>query len=166
METSEQFDEIERKKNTLLKEREMLLAEEESKTLKDELMSKVNEFEEAKKKLMQEVQAKFAIVVGAIMRKSEHILTYTIQAYTPYFNDGDTCTYSVNTWGDVNRDVEDRYESNRGDDWNAKDAETEEELKKFLEQIDDSIYKEVFGDHVEIMFKRDGTAVVSQYDHD
>lgn len=163
MERNERLNEIEKNMLALVKERERLVAESESTSLMEDFMSKIDEFNVAKKKLMEEVQAKFSAVVGSIMRKSERFVTYTIRAYTPYFNDGDACNFRVSTWGDVNVD-EEHEEDNGG--WNEQDEKVEKEVRQFLEKVDDEIYKEVFGDHVQITFKRDGTANISKCEHD
>ena len=146
------------------REKEKLVAAQESESLMKNLLLKIDEFNEAKQKLMEEVQTQFAIVVGSLMRKSAHLNTYSIQAYTPYFNDGDTCEYSVNTWGEVNEDEE--GDENRGDGWGSEDDAIVQEIRKFLSIIDKEIFKGVYGDHVKIVFHRDGTSVTSEYEHE
>ncbi len=163
MEIPERIGEIDALMIKLQKEKEMVIAEQQAESLKEDMKAAIQHFEDAKSVLIEEVRTNFSRVIGAIMRKSERIDTYSIQCYTPYFNDGDTCTYSVNTWGDVNKNDENGEWQKT---WNDKDRSVEEELKKFLESISDDIYRDVFGDHIEVTFHRDGTSDVNKYDHE
>lgn len=163
MEIPERIKEIDARMIKLQKEKEMVLAEQQAESLKEDVMAAIHHFEDAKQVLVEEVRSNFARFIGSIMRKSEHIDTYSIQCYTPYFNDGDACTYSVNTWGDVNKHDENGEWQK---EWNDKDRSVEEELKEFLKSISDDIYKDVFGDHIEVTFRRDGTSDVNKFEHE
>ena len=76
--------------------------------------------------------------------------------YTPYFNDGDECTFRSNH----------RYADIEGE--GLKDSERKEveaELKKFLSQFDDELLKNLFGDHVQLIVSKEGITV-EEYDHE
>ena len=66
--------------------------------------------------------------------------------YTPYFNDGEECTFSSNhQWAEI--------EGIDGElDYNSKEyKEIKENIREFLSQFDDELLKNLFGDHVEII---------------
>jgi hypothetical protein len=74
-------------------------------------------------------------------------------AYTPWFNDGEPCTYSSNhEWAEM--------------EWEGENnAEAESEIEKFLANFDDDLMMDLFGDHVEIIVTAEGISV-NEYDHD
>lgn len=81
--------------------------------------------------------------------------------YTPYFNDGDTCEFSVDSTLRINGE------------W-ADDSELEVEINEDLRQefesvvgnIPDSLALELFGDHCEVVISRDGTWKTEEYEHE
>lgn len=106
--------------------------------------------------------------------------------YTPYFNDGDTCTFSVHemyvTLGeeegpedgeesDEDEDDDDDYEEDDElSSWSLSRSE-DPELKKLGEALDvlsdipEDVLEHVFGDHVRIIATRAGFDV-DEYSHD
>lgn len=101
----------------------------------------------------------------------------TWSQYTPYFNDGDPCTFSVNEpyffFGE-----EDPEEDEGHDAWSMGHAEYRPSLEvcseetgaacsalaKELGQLDDAL-EELFGDHVKVIVTADGVSV-DEYNHD
>lgn len=102
--------------------------------------------------------------------------------YTPYFNDGDACTFSVNNDVDING-VE-RYENDEASETNyvKNDAgkyvsvpnerynpavkAMYDEAERLIGSIPEDIMEALFGDHAEITADRDGTFTVESYSHD
>lgn len=91
--------------------------------------------------------------------------------YTPHFNDGDACTFSVNDItfklvdspedaGDYSDGFEDRYGRREDEVFKA----TSEGVRA-LEKIDDEIFQIAFGDHVKVTATREGFEV-DEYEHD
>lgn len=103
------------------------------------------------------------------------------QQYTPYFNDGDSCEFSV-------RDPEVRLVGATGDEGDREDGYIEawslgyyaeeagkpkpqalmDDLKRLgamFDQAEDAM-KATFGDHAQVTVGRDGDAEVEEYDHD
>jgi hypothetical protein len=106
--------------------------------------------------------------------------------YTPYFNDGDACVFRCNAdyafitnaadYGDIS------YGEYDGDDENvwiedpdygdyqeelipknvSKNAEA---LRRLLGKIDDDVFLDMFGDHVQVFATREGFDV-QDYEHD
>lgn len=106
--------------------------------------------------------------------------------YTPYFNDGDTCEfncYAEYAFVSNAKDYENiRWGEYSGDDENVwvEDADygdTNEELipksvsansaalRKLLAKIDEDVFLDMFGDHVQVFATREGFDV-QDYDHD
>lgn len=106
--------------------------------------------------------------------------------YTPYFNDGDTCEfncYAEYAFVSNAKDYENiRWGEYNGDDENVwvEDADygdTNEELipksvsansaalRKLLAKIDEDVFLDMFGDHVQVFATREGFDV-QDYDHD
>ena len=79
-------------------------------------------------------------------------------AYTPYFNDGETCEYgSSHTSPDL---------LVTGCSYNGKEYKViEKEIKEFLIQFDDELMYDLFGDHIEIIVTKEGISV-NEYEHD
>lgn len=110
--------------------------------------------------------------------------------YTPYFNDGDTTIFSVNTdyisindeyvdeakwisevnvinWGNydrVNKTYVGRVEE-PNPDYDPVLAAASNEIVDFLGRFDNDFYLSKFGDHAEITVTKDGVDI-SDYDHD
>lgn len=80
--------------------------------------------------------------------------------YTPYFNDGEECTFSSNhQWADI--------EGVDGElDYNSTEyKEIKENIREFLSQFDEELLRNLFGDHVEIIVTKEGISV-EEYDHE
>lgn len=102
--------------------------------------------------------------------------------YTPYFNDGDTCTFRVNDpmfkfvgaseddgdYGDGFLSVPSNYGADYNADFRAACSrelfEKCRELERELGGLEDVLYA-LFDDHVQVTVTRDGVDV-EEYDHD
>lgn len=107
--------------------------------------------------------------------------------YTPYFNDGDPCYFSVHEMNltlnapvedseedpgdedEEDEDYDDDYEE-EADGWSLRNSEDPKEKQLgedmgVLEDIPDDVLEYVFGDHVSITATREGFSV-NEYDHD
>ena len=126
----------------------------------------------------------------SVFEKYPKIESFGWNQYTPYFNDGDTCTFSANTdylsvngeyvddcewtgatrvtnWGTYNRET--KVYDGRVEVPNEKyDKELEDatdEIRNFLHTFDDDFYIRKFGDNSEITVTKEGVEV-DDYDHD
>ena len=123
-------------------------------------------------------------------QNSDEIKSFGWTQYTPYFNDGDTCTFSVDTdylfingdyidecnwmdkmivksWGTYNRQLkvyEGRVEE-PNPDYDEKKSELVKSIKNFLSIFDDDFYLSKFGDHALITVSKKGFDV-DEYEHD
>jgi hypothetical protein len=66
-------------------------------TAKQQMEALTEKFEEMRKEFMQESQDKMKLVFKEFFDASPGVKSIVWTQYTPYFNDGDTCEFSVNT---------------------------------------------------------------------
>ena len=138
-------------------------------------MSVMTKYTEAKKKMKAALEQANAIVKEAfleayneVFKKYPNIESFSWTQYTPYFNDGDECTFSAQTeypqltFTD-GTEIDINYES--GDDMRCEVAKEIAAVETLLAQFDESDYKEMFGDHVRVVVSRKG-AKIKGFDHD
>jgi hypothetical protein len=148
-----------------------------------------------KKEYQAASQATFTEESKALFAAHPELLSFGWRQYTPYFNDGDTCTFSAHTddpsvngfsdYGDwdgdelpedhptnLHRQAKATVWNSKARHWNdanpaysAKAAATVEAVKAFLKQFEDDVLMEMFGDHKKVIVTRDGTQV-EEYEHD
>ena len=88
--------------------------------------------------------------------------------YTPYFNDGDACVFSVNDFTYRTTDPQascPEYADDDGfvDDSDGPIASAVHEFERGVE--DDDIFEAVFGDHGQVTADRNGFTI-DEYEHD
>lgn len=162
---------------------------------KEEIYQKVNEtkakISALRDQLKGEVSDLFYSMSKSLFDKHPELKSFGWRQYTPYFNDGEECTFrSYHTdpningfnddWGeegeegDLNllemahdsvwEDVDGSYKNvPKTPDANAK--EIVDKLKFFLNSFDDEDMKEMFGDHIEVLVDRNGVHIET-IDHD
>jgi hypothetical protein len=156
----------------------------------EELTKRQAEIKEAKNEILNLSANIFEDFYKYIFEKYPTLESFGWSQYTPYFNDGDTTIFSVNTdyisindelvdeaewasdvnvisWGTWNRDLriyEDRVEE-PNPNYDPILTEASNEIKKFLGRFDNDFYLSKFGDHAEITVTKDGVDI-SDYDHD
>lgn len=142
--------------------------------IKEELAA----FQAKREALVAQLRTEFPTLIAPILAESKRIESIGWLQYTPYFNDGDECTFGVHN-DDLYINGENEYEL----DWlNEKvwtggkyeknpDVDQEElivlkNIKEVLGSIPDDFYKDLFGDHSMVTINKNGTIEVSDYDHD
>lgn len=124
---------------------------EEYKTVKTEIHRLQEEAKEKSKTLFNEVAKE-------IFAKYPELEEISWRQYTPYFNDGDVCTF---------HNCSDDAMVN-GDDmpWKKEEqTEMHKEIKAFLGTFDDDDYLTMFGDHAKVTVNKAGIEV-DFYEHD
>lgn len=155
MDINERLKEIEKEENRLLKEKRQILAEQAQKPL----LERLDYFKSVRDKMVNDLRSEFPNFILPLMAQSDNIKSIGFTAYTPYFNDGDTCGYRVHTsYLYVNGDEDPQL----SDD----DRKLVNEISKVLRQIPDEIYRDVFGDHVLVHVNIDGTVTTEEYEHE
>lgn len=103
--------------------------------------------------------------------------------YTPYFNDGDTCEFSVREIGvkfddgDCGGDYDDGFLSKWDVGYAFQDGQISAEVAgeqtkacqafvRLHRSIPEELHRAVFDDHVEVTIHRDGKVDVDEYSHD
>lgn len=148
-----------------------------------EQIAEYNDFTNAKKQaLVERLKVEFPQMLAPLFARSKRIDSVSWTQYTPYYNDGDPCTFQAHV-SNVNINEEDKYEM----DWytwkikyfledgrfadEVKGADIEEckivfDIEKTLNGIPDEFYNELFGDGVKVTVHRSGEIAVEDYDHD
>lgn len=135
-------------------------------------------------KLVEEGEAAVKELFKEFFDKYPRAETITWRQYTPYFNDGDPCYFSVHEMTlEMNEDESgpeegDEDEEEDDDDYGDGDydsyslrASDDPHLKQMgedfrnLEAIPDDVMEHVFGDHVKVTATRDGFDI-NEYSHD
>lgn len=125
---------------------------EEAKNAKEEAQQIILEAKEKVKSLL-------AKGMKALFEAYPDIETFSWTQYTPYFMDGDPCEFSVNTYS---IDVNDVGVSFYGDP--CEFTEPAKHVQSLLNAIGDDAL-ELLGEG-KVVFNRDLTVVVEDYDHD
>jgi len=116
-------------------------------------------------------KAMFKPFFEALFKKHKDIQVVKWTQYTPHFNDGDACTFSVNDPEVSVKSVtpEDMYvEEDWYSSWSipgSPGAKAAKEVGNFFVDIED-VLETAFGDGVQVFVQRDGSITVEDYDHD
>lgn len=115
---------------------------------------------DAKKKMTETVTAAINPMFDSFFEKYPTLESFSWTQYTPYFNDGDTCQFSVHSWPDINETAE----------WDIAHGTPEYEISKdigsFLAKVPEEVFLDLYGDHSRITIKRLGEPVIEDYEHD
>lgn len=141
-------------------------------------MTTINDFKQMRDTLNARIKEEglSALKAAFILFFDQHPEIHALRwvQYTPYFNDGDTCTFSVldaeylltekaKVWGDDVSFVDDEDFVSY---WGREDTSTDRDLQKFWDDTqDDEIFQLIFGDHVAVLATREGFTV-TEYEHE
>lgn len=134
----------------------------------NEIESLLAEYKEIKSNMKNKLSESFKSYIKTYFDKNPEIKTIFWNQYTPYFNDGDTCTFSVY----------DAYETNCEDtsqlsSWGEYEGEDENVTVDYCSEIGsvicsnemEEVMYDMFGDHVRVFCTRDGFEV-QELSHD
>jgi len=145
------------------------------KELTDKIVALKKEMQEEGKVVLKESFKEFFDKYPAI-----HCVTWT--QYTPYFNDGDECTFSVGDFWVMDKasfdewqeegggyaeefDVLSSYSDRPFEGMTEKEIESAREELKAISSLPDDIFLDLFDNHVYITATRNGFDV-EEYNHD
>lgn len=154
-----------------------------------ELLKEFAELEKKKTEFFKRIKktASLSEIFGFLFEKYPNLEAFRFRCYTPYFNDGDPCTYTVDTYPDLLfRDRVVVYNNDEDSDgWTSSDScyssddssdktavkvkKIHNEIEKYLSSIPEDIIEGIFGDHVEITIRSKKGKIISEsvdYDHD
>lgn len=156
------------------------------KTVIENLARARKEYEEQLASLGEDAQKGIGEAIAEVLPEG-YGLSWT--QYTPYFNDGDACVFSVNdpSLVKLGKPGEDDEESEEDEDpedgidfygiarygqsdyYPAREGVTKEMLlavQKVWDLLPEDMLEQVFGDHVRVLIRKDGSVDVSEYSHD
>ena len=146
----------------------------------------LDEQRELQKKFQATAQALFKETTKEFFDKNANITAIVWTQYTPYFNDGDTCEFSVNEptftnapdpenvrWGEYDGDDEVAADGSEIFAWESWGEPPEginvsmcEAFGRMIQSSEmEDVMKAMFGDHVKVVATREGFDV-DDYDHD
>jgi len=134
--------------------------------------------------MLQESRRIFAEVASGLFQANPKLSGFRWAQYTPYFNDGDVCTFEVHD-SECLMDIPGLKEDSRaacGDDgyvhWygagnhkmyanpvNQEVVVIQDSVDRFMQQFPSDILEKMFGDGVQIVVTREGVEV-EEYDHE
>lgn len=155
-------------------------------TTLEKIRVELEAFEAKKKVFVEDLRKEFPTMFKELFDKSEKIQSFGWRQYTPYFNDGDTCEFSVHCNDPyVNGEYIDECDWY---DWRIKyylkgdekyanlltenpelDIESYKVVEEFISVINsipEDFLKDLFGDHAQITIYKDGRVEVDEYEHD
>jgi hypothetical protein len=154
------------------------------------LREKQEEINKLKKEMLEASNKIFTDLTKTIFEDHPKIKSFGWNQYTPYFNDGDTCTFSANvdyiyingesvddsdwvsknkiinygTWNREKKVYEGRVEI-PNEDYDEEMSIATDEIQEFLRNFDNDFFISQFGDHAEIMITAEGVSI-DEYEHD
>lgn len=124
-------------------------------------------YEEAKISMLEKAGAAFKELVSDIFKQFPDLKSFGWTQFTPYFNDGDTCSFRVYTNNIYINDPGFDDELNDGEELSyERYKKIEKVISQFLKDVDDDILFDMYGDHSKITIRRDGTAEIEEYEHE
>lgn len=124
---------------------------------------------EYQKKIETEGKAALKEEFAAFFRDNPKITAVRWRQYTPYFNDGDPCTFGVREFGykiDGKDDDGGDYDDGFYSTWSTEIGEHKRAAEAFEESVrDEDVFESIFGDHVRVTATAAGYEV-DEYSHD
>jgi len=143
------------------------------------LNEKMEEFD---KQFKKEGAALFKEICNEVFEKFPEVQSFSWAQYTPYFNDGDECVFSVNEVDTINEFNEYDYEDQKDevsdpeafnpwleyeyDKKKTRSYQIVETLREFIDSAPEEVLRALFGDHTRVTVYRDKKAETEEYEHD
>ena len=134
-------------------------------------------FEEKQEAFRNEAKGIFKEYCKEFLQENPEIKTVVFAAYTPYFNDGEECVFSVHgcIFTNASKSEADIYEIYQEDvpaeyeTWYGDCGSSKKSYSEFSNMVESSIMNDVirsmFGDHVLVAIDAEGFEVVD-YEHE
>jgi len=133
------------------------------------------ELDQLKAKHLEISKTMFSDVSKQLFEKHSVLESFGWKQYTPYFNDGDECTFSahveepdINGYDSYDDEIYEKlldYEGKPRSNFDPALQSAVDDVQGFLSNIDEQVLRNMFGDHVKITVSRDGVKV-ADYRHD
>lgn len=153
----------------------------------EELKAMKEEFAELKKTHLEKSKVMFTNICTKLFEKHPKLESFGWRQYTPYFNDGEECTFSahvdepdingidgyranfqlefVTDYGGKQDPATKQYPKKLNENYSPEVAAAQKDVVEFLQNIDESVLRDLFDDHVRVTVTRAGTDV-EEYEHD
>jgi hypothetical protein len=154
------------------------------------LREKQEEIKKLKEEMLEASNKIFTDLTKTIFEENPKVKSFGWNQYTPYFNDGETCTFSANTdyiyingvsvdesdwisetkitnygtWNREKREYEGRKEVPNLN-YDPELVKSSDEIREFLSNFDEDFFMSQFGDHAEITVTVDGVSV-DEHEHE
>ena len=154
------------------------------------LREKQEGIKKLKEEMLEESNKIFTEMTKVIFEEHPKIKSFGWNQYTPYFNDGETCTFSANvdyiyingtcvddsdwvsekiitnygTWNRVKKVYEGRTEIPNLN-YDSELVKSTDNIIEFLRNFDEDFFMSQFGDHAEVTVTLEGVSV-DEYEHD
>ena len=150
---------------------EIEAADEDVKTYKSAKQNAKKAFEAQRKA----AQKAFKELAKELFAKHKKLKSFGWRQYTPHFNDGDVCRFSVHSDNPI---INGAQEPDDGRRWNSDKEQMEqvkspdlestfvEPVKEFLREFDQRDLEYMFGDHATVTVHRNGKIEVEEYEDD
>ena len=136
-------------------------------TANEKFKKLVDEINKLKEELTQKAQDGLMECLEELFKQHPEVKKIQFTAYTPYWNDGEECTYWCNASSASINDSE--------DDWDGEDEDEDEYpevsqevidiFQEALGQLDDDTWKDIVGDHALVTITPEGIDV-QECDHE
>lgn len=149
-----------------------------AKKAQSELRQKIKAFEQTRKDLTKTLKTELTTLLkGEIWDTFPKLEAFAWTQYTPYFNDGDTCTFGVNTDPDIKYDgrsygddelfydEDDNEKDEPSQDVYAEMDKCRDAVAEVLGEIPEEFFQSMFGDHMTVFATRKGFET-EEYEHD
>lgn len=144
-------------------------------TIAENLSAFSKEFEETQAEFTGRARKLFTASLKELFEQNPDLGAVTWEQYTPYFNDGDECTFGVNEPTFVPLVVREQEEDEDDYDYRydrgMKETPDMTAVSRFIQGHDD-LMQALYGDHVTVLVKRVKDAPnsivveVEEYEHD
>lgn len=154
------------------------------------LREKQEGIKKLKEEMLEESNKIFTELTKTIFEDHPKVKSFGWNQYTPYFNDGETCTFSANvdyiyingicvddsdwisektitnygTWNRETKKYEGRTEVSNLN-YDSELVKANDEIREFLYNFDEDFFMAQFGDHAEVTVTEEGVSV-DEYEHD
>lgn len=116
-------------------------------------------YKDARKALVDMSQEAFRELAQQVFSKYQDVASFSWVQYTPYWNDGDPCVFSVHNY-------EECIEINGEEQEYGGAHPACSYIVKMLGGFPGEILRDVFGDHCKVIVHKDGKAEVEEYEHE
>lgn len=130
----------------------------------------IQQFKDIKQQTIDSIAEAINAKFRELFEKVPELESVSWTQYTPYFNDGDICEFSCHLYDAKLNDTDswDFYDHNtRQRIPSIHDNKIVKEYLQELREIPEEFFKDIYGDHSEITFKRDEPcAIITDCEHD